>query len=202
LHVREPVTDKADQHGEREAVHGPDWPATSPLRQVQHFECASLLRAEGWLLRGRRHPWPFKVGLDVATISQSFRRSEQGSRRCCAATSQHAPPRPIDCRQPTRAPSPPSSSWMIRIRLHDWPAPLHRRGLFVRCATPASTSSARLCDHRPSFGCFLTISDSLPARPPATSSGCRTINTGAISPRSRVGDDFAHPISAQRRRVR
>jgi hypothetical protein len=60
-------------------VRGPDWPATSPLRQVQHFERAPLLRAEAWLSRGRRRPWPFKVGLDVATISRSFRLGELGA---------------------------------------------------------------------------------------------------------------------------
>src|SRR6202040_2029446 len=56
LHVREPVTDKADQHGEREAVRGPEWSgAASSRRPVQHFERAPLLRIYLRLLRGRRH---------------------------------------------------------------------------------------------------------------------------------------------------
>src|SRR5262250_1982608 len=49
LYVRESVADKTDQHGEREAVCDPEQPgASAPLRFIQHFECAALLRAEGY----------------------------------------------------------------------------------------------------------------------------------------------------------
>ena len=48
LYVRESVADKTDQQGEREAVRDPQQPAASaPLRFIQHFKCAALLRAEG-----------------------------------------------------------------------------------------------------------------------------------------------------------
>src|SRR5215831_953159 len=56
LRCCKPVTDKAGQHDDCEAMrsqerHG----ASAPLRPGQHFEHPSLLYTEAWRLRGRHH---------------------------------------------------------------------------------------------------------------------------------------------------
>jgi hypothetical protein len=72
LHVREPVTDKFDQHGEPEAARGPERPgAPASRRPVQHFERAPLLCIEPRLLRGRRHRWPFIALAPSSRLRQS-----------------------------------------------------------------------------------------------------------------------------------
>ena len=68
LYVRESVADKTDQHGEREAVCDPEQPgASAPLRFIEHFERAALLRAEGGYchclsVRLSRSGRPFQFG--------------------------------------------------------------------------------------------------------------------------------------------